>query len=314
MNNHITVVGEALIDLIESPDGNFEAKPGGAPANVSLALARLDCEVSFLGRLSTDHFGETIRNWLATEGVDLSLCHSTEDPTSLAVVSRNPSNKPRFSFYINGTADWGWKPGDFDFLVSNPPMAFVMGSVAAAIEPGASEIEKTAAALYSLNSTTVFFDLNIRPGLGFSRESEVSRVENQVANAHFVKASDEDLEWLYPDRSAIDTAQLWSTAGHHVVITRGSEGAELLTPHGSSAKSGAPKISLVDSVGAGDAFLGAMIYGLLIKKALGIDPGKRLEALSPEEWEGLLGYSTKAGAITCTRVGCNPPTRAELGL
>jgi fructokinase len=314
MSNRTVVIGEALVDLIQQEDGRFVAKPGGAPANVSIAMARLGVPVSFAGRLSTDKFGEKIRAWLEPEDIDLSLVESTDDPTSLAVASLDVEGKADYSFYLKGTADWGWTSGAFARLESEPPAALVIGSVAIAIEPGASVIERLASHLWKGNLSTVTIDVNIRPGLGFLREHETIRVERQIKFAHIVKASDDDLAWLYPNRTPIDTARAWSMQGQYVIMTCGAEGASLFTPNGDSVSVSAPSIDLIDTVGAGDSFLGATLFGLQQLNALGADALDRLAEVSRGDWVSLLDFSARVGAITCSRSGCNPPTAAELGL
>ncbi len=311
---HTVVIGEALIDLIQQEDGRFVAKPGGAPANVSIALARLGVTVSFAGRVSTDKFGDTIRAWLGPEDIDLSLVESTNDPTSLAVASLDSEGKADYSFYLKGTADWGWTPGAFTSLENEPPAALVIGSVATVIEPGASVIESLASHLWTRDLSTVTIDVNIRPGLGFKREHETVRVERQITLAHIVKASDDDLAWLYPNRTPIETARAWSMDGQYVIMTCGADGATLFTPTGDTISVSAPVIDLVDTVGAGDSFLGATLFGLQRLDALGNNALGRLAAVSRDEWVSLLELSARVGAITCSRAGCNPPTAAELGL
>ncbi|MDH6207151.1 carbohydrate kinase family protein [Aurantimicrobium minutum] len=314
MSDRIVVIGEALIDLIQQADGCYQAKPGGAPANVSIALARLGAHVSFAGRMSNDKFGQKLHDWLSPEKIDLSLVERTSDPTSLAVASLDDQGKASYSFYLKGTADWGWTLGAFVHLEVEPPAALVIGSVATAIEPGASVIENLAGHLHSTENSTVIIDLNIRPGLGFERENETVRVERQIKLAHIVKASDDDLAWLYPDRSPVDTARLWAGAGHHVIMTRGADGATLFTPTGDTVSVKAPVIELVDTVGAGDSFLGATLYGLQQRGALGGNAEELLSKVTLDEWIDLLTLAAEVGAITCSRAGCNPPTLAELGL
>jgi fructokinase len=314
MSDRIVVIGEALIDLIQQPDGSYQAKPGGAPANVSIALARLGAHVSFAGRMSDDKFGQKLHDWLSPEKIDLSLVERTSDPTSLAVASLDEQGKASYSFYLKGTADWGWTLGAFVHLEVEPPAALVIGSVATAIEPGASVIENLAGHLHSTENSTVVIDLNIRPGLGFERENETVRVERQIKLAHIVKASDDDLAWLYPDRSPVDTARLWAGQGHHVIMTRGADGATLFTPTGDTVSVKAPVIDLVDTVGAGDSFLGATLYGLQQRGALGANAEELLSKVSLDDWINLLTLAAEVGAITCSRAGCNPPTLAELGL
>jgi fructokinase len=314
MSHRIVVIGEALIDLIQRADGSYEAKPGGAPANVSMALARLGADVSFAGRLSVDTFGEKLWNWLSPEAIDLSLVERTTDPTSLAVASLDDAGKANYSFYLNGTADWGWAPDAFSALTDQPPAALVIGSVAIAMAPGASVIEGLAQKLYANESSTIAIDLNIRPGLGFDRTSERTRVERQIHAAHMVKASDDDLLWLYPERKPDESAQAWATAGHFVIVTRGADGATLFTPSGSTVSVDAPRITLVDTVGAGDSFLAATLFGLQTRGALGAGAEDRLTAVDIDEWREILTLAARVGAITCSRAGCDPPTLTELEL
>lgn len=314
MNDRIVVIGEALIDLIQQPDGRYQAKPGGAPANVSIALARLGTQISFAGRMSTDGFGEQLHAWLSAEDIDLSLVERTNDPTTLAVAVLDENGKATYSFYVKGTADWGWTLGAFEHLEESPPAAIVIGSLATAIDPGATVIEHLAGHLHSTQSSTVAIDLNIRPGLGFDREAERLRVARQVKIAHIVKASDDDLEWLFPERKPCETAAAWTTGGRFVIMTRGADGATLFTPLGESISVSAPTIALVDTVGAGDSFLGATLYGLQQRGALGRNAGALLADISIEDWRELLTLAARVGAITCSRAGCNPPTLAELNL
>jgi fructokinase len=314
VRDRIVVIGEALIDLIQQSDGSYQAKPGGAPANVSIALARLESRVSFAGRLSSDGFGEQLHAWLSVEDIDLSLIERTDDPTTLAVATLDDSGKASYSFYVKGTADWGWTLGAFVNLEVAPPAALVIGSVATAIAPGATVIENLAAHLHSTDSSTVVIDLNIRPGLGFERTAERARVERQILLAHLVKASDDDLAWLYPERNPDATATVWAESGHCVLMTRGSDGATLFTPAGDKIDAAAPAIDLVDTVGAGDSFLGATLFGLERRGALGPNASGLLAAVTREDWQEILTLAATVGAITCSRAGCNPPTLAELNL
>ena len=314
MNDRIVVIGEALIDLIQQQDGSYQAKPGGAPANVSIALARLGANVSFAGRMSADGFGEQLHAWLSAEDIDLSLVERTADPTTLAVAVLDENGKATYSFYVKGTADWGWTLGAFMNLEVAPPAAIVIGSLATAIDPGATVIENLAEHLHSTESSTVAMDLNIRPGLGFDRDAERLRVARQIQLAHIVKASDDDLAWLFPERTPDETAGSWASAGHFVIMTRGADGATLFLPSGETLSVSAPVITLVDTVGAGDSFLGATLYGLQQHGALGRNAGTLLAAVSVDNWRELLTLAARVGAITCSRAGCNPPTLAELNL
>lgn len=314
MSQHIVVVGEALIDLIQQPDGSYDAKTGGAPANVSIALARLGVDVTFISRMSVDAFGVKLHHWLAPESINLAHLIRTTDPTTLAVATLDDHGKASYSFYINGTADWGLTDLDLADLVAAPPAAFVMGSVALVIEPGAGAIERTAQRLHDAGETTLVIDVNIRPGLGLERDAERTRIERQVGIAHIIKASDEDIAWLYTPNDVESVATTWSQSGRAVIVTRGSAGATLYLDGSRVTDVAAPTIELVDTVGAGDSFLGATLFGLQQLDALGHAATSRLPTVTPDQWADVLTLAARVGAITCSRAGCNPPTRAELGV
>jgi len=314
MSRRIVVIGEALIDLIQQADGSYQAKTGGAPANVCIALARLGTEVTYITRMSTDAFGVKLHNWLAPESIDLSHLVRTTDPTTLAVVTLDDDAKASYSFYTEGTSDWGLTDADVADVVATPPAALVIGTVSLVIEPGATVIEGTAAKLHEAAETSVVIDFNIRPGLGFDRDAERARVERQIGVAHIIKASDDDLAWLYAAGEVESVAAEWSQAGRAIIVTRGADGATLYLDGKRVVDVPAPKIELVDTVGAGDAFLGATLFGLQQRDALGVEATERLRRLSPDDWTDVLTLAARVGAITCSRAGCNPPTRAELGL
>lgn len=314
MSKKIAVIGEALMDLIAQPDGSYQAKTGGAPANVSIALARLGTEVTFIARMSVDAFGVKLYDWLASESIDLAHLIRTTDPTTLAVATLDDHGKASYSFYIDGTADWGLTDADLADIVVTPPAAFVIGSVALVIEPGASAIERTAQKLHEAAKSTLVIDVNIRPSLGFDREAERSRIERQIGLAHVIKASDDDIAWLHSSNTVETVAADWSQSGRAVIVTRGSAGATLFLDGNRVADVAAPTIELVDTVGAGDAFLGATLFALQERDALGNDPVERLRRLSAHDWSDVLTLAARVGAITCSRAGCNPPTLAALGL
>ena len=205
----ILVIGEALIDLIENryQAGAFNAVVGGANANVALALARRGTKHQFLGRISNDRFGKIIRDRLESNGVHLEHSIDATELTTLAVVSIDSHGVPNYSFYVNGTADWGWTPAELPTDVDLENMhatAIQFGCLTMAMEPGNAVIEAWARAHFEQNSVTVSHDINIRPALGFDPETERIRVERINEISHIIKASDEDITWLYQLASETD--------------------------------------------------------------------------------------------------------------
>jgi len=212
----ILVIGEALIDLIESQPGTYDAVVGGANANVAVALAARQTPHLFLGRLSSDGFGRLIRNHLESKDVNVSECLVVPDQTSLAVVSVDKNGVASYSFYLKETADWGWTEEELPSMQKLEALAvdaIQFGCLTMAIEPGSSNIRKWLSQVANQNSITLSHDLNIRPALGFPRETEKLRVEALNLLSHIIKASDADVGWLYdlPDDSQIDSiAASWA--------------------------------------------------------------------------------------------------------
>ena len=176
----ILVIGEALIDLIESrgTKGQFQAVVGGANANVALALARRGTDHQFLARISSDRFGILIQDRLGSNNVNMDYIINTDEPTTLAVISVNAQGSPTYNFYTNGTADWGWTKQELptkETVKSLNANAISFGCLTMAMEPGNLIIEAWAKDLQ--NDLTISHDINIRAALGFARNKERERVE-----------------------------------------------------------------------------------------------------------------------------------------
>ena len=314
----ILVIGEALIDLIGSADGGgkYQAVVGGANANVALALARRGVDQRFMGRISRDGFGEQIRERLASNGVNLDYSISAKEQTSLAVATIGDGGSASYSFYVDGTADWGWTEAELPSaieLASLGTKAVQFGCLAMAIAPGGLVLEQWLSGLYEVGESTLSHDLNIRSALGFERASELARVLRINAHSHIIKASDADIEWLYdlPVGAELDSiATDWSQGGKLVVITRGGDGATLFL-NGNKLHAKASKINLVDTVGAGDTFMANLLAELDLLGALGPDPVGRLGDLSSSDLQRAAEIAAVAAGIVCERKGCEPPTLAE---
>jgi fructokinase len=307
----IVVAGEALIDLVAvDRDGGYQAVVGGSPSNVAVGLARLGQPTRLLARLSCDAFGQRIRAHLAANGVALDWAVTAREPTSLAVASLDANGRAEYSFYLSGTADWQWSATEWPSSLDGVS-ALHSGSLAAAIEPGAAVVERALAGC----PVTVSYDLNLRPSIRPDRAAERARVERQIRYAQLVKASDEDLAWLYPGRPLAETAAAWRAAGVAcAVVTLGSDGAYLLAPDGVAYRSTARPVTVVDTVGAGDAFAAGLLAALARLDALGSNPVDRLAAVTMQQWHGVLDFANTVAAVTCTRRGADPPTLAEVGL
>jgi fructokinase len=194
--------------------------------------------------------------------------------------------------------------------------AIQFGCLTMAMAPGNAVIEEWAKAHYDQKSVTISHDINMRPALGFEREFERMRVERVNSFSHVIKASDEDIQWLYGlDEGADvdDIVKAWiGDSGRHVFVTRGGDGTSIYRPGGLRIDVPSRKINVVDTVGAGDTFCANMLGQLSDLDALGTDAFDRLTNLTDEAWREIVHTSGIAASITCERAGCEPPTKPEL--
>ena len=303
----ILISGEALIDLIPDPakSSAYDAVLGGSPYNVAIGLSRLGAPTGFISRISADGNGEALAASLAANGVDLGYVARDARPTMLAFVMRGTAKTgSRYSFYVDATAFDG--PWPFPAEWPKGARHLHIGSVAA-VHPRHGQ--SVGGALTAARPhATISFDPNIRPMVTPDREAVLPIVEREVALASFVKASEEDLAWLYPERAPEASIAAWALLGpHFCVMTRGEQGAvAYLQSERFIAPS--PVVDVVDTVGAGDSFMSALIGAMDADGALGA--GAR--APTGGDLAKWLHFAVAASAITCTRRGADPPTRAEV--
>ncbi len=304
-----TVIGEALLDLVQPTlDGPYVARPGGGPLNIAVGLRRLGHPTELMARLSRTPLGQVVRRHAQRNGVGLTRSVDTDDQATLAFATLDDRGSAAYEFYVQGTADWGWTAHELESLPADS-RAVHCGSLAAAITPGAEAILEAVQRLHATGSTLVSFDPNVRPRLVGPRPAAVSLVERFVAASHVVKASEEDLSWLYPGRGVHDVLSAWSQSGPAlVVVTRGANGCAALTANAEAAEVSAVEVRVADTIGAGDAFMAGLLSGLA--------DGGRLEPasvadLSMADLQAALQQATVVSALTCERAGADPPTRAE---
>jgi fructokinase len=295
----VLVVGEALVDLVQRVDGSVDEAPGGSPANVALTLGRLGRHPELLTSLGDDDRGRTVRGWLEESGV--RVVGATAGHTSTATAVLDASGAASYEFDLAWTVDAG---------LAGPADVVHVGSIATVIEPGATEVARLVAE--RRETATISFDPNVRPALIDDAATARARVEQLVTLADVVKVSDEDLLWLHPDRSLDEAAAAWLAAGPAlVVVTLGGDGALALTDSGRITIP-APTTTVVDTVGAGDTFMGALLDGLIEADLVGADRRQALRDVPAGLLERVLRRSADAAAITVSRPGANPPTLAEL--
>ena len=299
----ITVVGEALLDLVADAEGrSFAAHPGGSPANVAVGLARLGTPTTLATQLADDLAGRLVAAHLRESGVAVELLPGRTAATSLALAALDSDGVATYDFRLA----WDITRGP---AIGPECVCVHAGSIAAALPRGAAVID---ALLAVQGGPTFSYDPNVRPSLIGPRETERPRVERQVSQSDVVKASAEDLEWLYPGERHESVAARWLATGPAlVVVTLGANGAYALSHAGTVTRPPLP-ITVVDTVGAGDAFTAGLLDGLSRAELLGAGRRDQLTGLSGAALGEVIDFATRVAGITCGRAGAHPPTRAEL--
>ena len=300
MSNQVWVCGEVLIDLI--PDGTErKAVVGGGPANTAKALSKLGIATQFIDGISTDKYGQMALKQLHKDGVLLDFVKFSDKPTCLAIVSLNKNGGASYEFVIEGTATFDFSPLWLPDPAVNKPSLLHIGTLVTAIEPAASVLFEWAKQV--VNVSPIVFDPNIRPAVMSDRAEYVKQVERWVSISSAVKVSDDDIYWLYPGVELDQVANKWLSMGPElVVVTFGDKG---LTGYRKDEKAAvdAKKVVVADTVGAGDT-VGAILVEAIIEDGLDKLTGDRLSVM--------LDRAAKAAAITVSRTGALPPSKAEI--
>lgn len=307
----ILCCGEALIDMIPMPtqsgrDG-FVPYAGGAVFNTAIALGRLGEKVGMVTGLSTDLFGRLLTEALRESHVDTERVILSDRPTTMAFVQLKDGHAT-YTFYDENSAGRMIRPQELP-AVSDDVAALYFGGISLACEPGAetyAELLDRAGA-----NRAVMVDPNIRPGFIRDIDSYRQRLWRMMALTDIVKVSDDDLNWLYPGEDSLSAkaAQLRLAGPAVVIVTRGGSGASAFFGEGEEVNVSARKVTVVDTVGAGDTFNAGVLaslsrQGLLSKAAL--------RGLSATALTEALGFGAKVAAVTVSRAGANPPWAHEI--
>ncbi len=302
----VVVIGESLVDVV--PVGPvIEERPGGSPANVAVALGRLGHHAELLTVLADDPRGRAVRAWLEASAVRVVSRPPATGRTSTAEVTLAPDGSAHYVF------DLTWDlPDDVLTDVGRPDIVHT-GSIATVLPPGSGTVEAVLRAFRGRALTC--FDPNARPAITPDVGATRARVEDLVGLADVVKVSSEDLAWYYPDLAPADAARRWLRRGGDgpvlAVVTLGADGVILLRDEEVVWVPAVP-VRVVDTIGAGDTFTGALLDGLASLGAVGPRARDRLGALRPDELAELGRWAARSAAITVTRPGADPPDRATL--
>ena len=311
---HIAALGEVLIDLTQTgtaPDGTrlLAAFPGGAPANVAVAAARLGAEAAFIGKVGADSFGADLTKVLRDNGVDVAgLYTAGEASTTLAIVTVRDGERS-FSFYRSPGADTLLTAEEAlaPLQGQRRPVFLHLGSLSLTAEPIRSA---TLAALEHARASGIFvsYDPNYRAALWPDAATAVRWMREPLRYAHMVKIADEELPLLTGESDAALGAEKLAACGPRLVmVTLGSAGVYYRFGSLTGTVPGC-KVAVADTNGAGDTFLGAVLSRLATR------PAGPFASLDREELEDCLAYANRAAALTCSRSGAIPamPTREEV--
>lgn len=306
MKKHVFVLGEALMDCIAQPDGQLRPLRGGSPYNMARAASLRGATVHYLNPLSTDSFGQELGVQLEADGVQISPQRSPR-PTSLAVVQIQ-DGQPSYGFYREGIADRDYTVEAIlqrlaAHAQAHGPGVLNTGSLLL-IPP---EIDKVQAVVQQARAAgwTISMDVNLRPQVAGDVKAYANAIRTLLPFADWVKASDEDLQTLGFGAARLDAAPALAQAlrsacagaASRIALTFGGDGAYLLVD-GSSAALPAPRVAVVDTVGAGDTFWGNCVADWVLGHSAST--------------EATLRSAMQAAAINCTRAGCQPPRWSEV--
>ncbi|MBC7318282.1 carbohydrate kinase [Candidatus Bipolaricaulota bacterium] len=306
----VLVTGEGIIDffpLNECKAVKFLARPGGSPLNVAVGLSRLGVETGFLGKFSRDYFGKFLVTYLLENGVDVRFITRGDEPTALAFVQLEEGN-PRFSFYLHGTATIKLTIEELPKRLPNSIAALHFGSLAMVQEPCATALAR----LMERESPMrlISFDPNIRPECITDASSYRLKFIQLLTMIDLLKLSQEDLSYIAPKETKEAVIEKWLAQGPKlIVVTLGPAGARAYTRY-TVIEVKAQPVKVVDTVGAGDAFTAGLLAALSQLRRL---DKKAIEKISQDELHRALNFAARVAALTCTRVGADPPRISEIG-
>jgi fructokinase len=300
----ISVIGEALVDIIVDPRGEVTSVVGGAPLNTARTCARLGLPTDFLGGVSTDAFGNRIMALLAQDGVRLGLGHQVPEPTTLAIAQIDESGAATYRFLMEGTSAAAVTPQAALASIDSSCRVIHAGTLGLVLQPLADA--SVAVVQAAGDDTIVMIDPNCRPSVMTGSTVFASAYEKVLARADVVKISGDDAEFLAPGTPTIDYARaLHERTGAVVLLTDGSHAVHVLVA-GGEAVLDVPRVPVVDTVGAGDSFSGGFLVRWL-NEGRGRGDLANLDAVVDAA-----RYGIAVAGVTCQRPGADPPRPDEV--
>lgn len=302
----ILVTGEAIGDFIpRDGDGrHYEAALGGSGFNAALALARFGADAAYAGALSTDALGRRFRAALTQEGIGSGLIRDSALPSAVAIVSPLAADGvPEFALHLESTAHS--EPEGTPRCLPAGVVHLHAASFGATADPSG---EATLALMRDAKAkgASVSYDVNIRASALPPHDEATRLIEERIALSDIVKASLDDIGWMYPGEEPGIAAWRWRRLGAKLVlVTRGPAGASALG-EGDPVSVTAPSVAVSDTVGAGDCFIGGFLAVLAARGRL----GSGLSTATQDDIRAALAFACAVAADSCTRPGCDPPRRS----
>ncbi|OKL47314.1 hypothetical protein BSR29_06800 [Boudabousia liubingyangii] len=303
----VLVIGEALVDIVKKT-GNIAEHPGGSPANVALGLSRLGTPAVLLTWLAHDRYGEMIEAHLKANGVQVQTASFAAHKTSSALATIQENGSAVYDFDVT------W---ELPAATLNGTEALIhVGSFSALMDPGSKRILELLK--QAKTRTVISYDPNARPALMGTPAEAQEALRQLLPLVDVVKLSDEDSQWFFnlDPTKADQRLKLAETIFEYGVkllfITAGKSGAYLLSASGYELGQQAGEVEVVDTVGAGDSFMAAILDGLRRLDCLGEQGKEKIGKLSIPELEKLLNYASRVADVTVSRAGANPPTQDEV--
>ncbi|HEY0924201.1 PfkB family carbohydrate kinase [Rheinheimera pacifica] len=302
----LAVIGENVVDIMPAGHGLYQPCLGGSPFNVVIGAARRGIDVCYLSPLSQDHFGQQFARYLADNGARYGLPFFSPAPSSLAMVSVDAQQQPQYSLYRSGIADRAVSAEQQIAALASDCKLLHLGSLA--LEPQDAPRIRAVLQAAAAKQILISVDINVRLNAVSDVSTYHSFLSEVTALSQFIKASDEDLQLLYPQLSTTDAlAALRATAPTALIaLTEGDKGATLYWQQHQISLAVIPPTSFVDTVGAGDTFWANLLAALL---QLGLPTAAQISAAQLTQ---CLQQAMLAASLNIARQGCNPPNSAEL--
>lgn len=303
IKNRIAVFGEAVIDMIENNDCLFEAHVGGSPFNACRAFSRMGCDTHYLSPISTDEMGKKILRCALKDNISVPSFGASNKPTSLAIVSTDEHGSPDYVLYRDFVADLDIESDKLISIIPDYTDLFHTGSLA--LVPRMKDSLISVFEHLRNKGSRISIDINIRKSTFTDGDKYYDAVRELTGYADYVKVSDEDLNFISPDKNHLDACKelLDGKYTSMVAYTEGAKGATLITETAIVSCAAIIPDKMGDTVGAGDTFFASLLSHLILNNEMNSESS----TFSEQTLQLALHFALTAASINVSRSGCHPP-------